>query len=80
MSHENPNNFFNGNFDGPNKKDLKLSFKDVDLNQITPSNNKLITKGNEAAHENDRRLQTESSHGRCMNPSNTHLKLERSYA
>jgi hypothetical protein len=46
MSHENQSISLMGTFDGPNKKDLKLSFKDVDLNQITPLNNKLITKGN----------------------------------
>jgi hypothetical protein len=43
MSHENQSISLMGTFDGPNKKDL-LSFKDVDLNQITPLNNKLIPK------------------------------------
>ena len=46
MSHENQSISLMGTFDGPNKKDLKLSFKDVDLNQITPLNNKLVTRGN----------------------------------
>ena len=46
MSHENQSISLMGSINGPNRKDLKLSFKDVDLNQITPLNNKLIAHGN----------------------------------
>jgi hypothetical protein len=46
LSHENQSISLMGNFDGPNKKDLKLSFKDVDLNQITPANVKFVANGN----------------------------------
>ena len=46
LSHENQSISLMGNFNGPNKKDLKLSFKDVDLNQITPANNKFVAHGN----------------------------------
>ena len=46
LSHENQSISLMGAFKGSNIKDLKLSFKDVDLNQITPANNKFVTHGN----------------------------------
>lgn len=46
MSHENQSISLMGAFKGSNVKDLKLSFKDVDLNQITPVNNKFVAHGN----------------------------------
>lgn len=46
LSHENQSISLMGVFNGANRKDLKLSFKDVDLNQITPANNKFVANGN----------------------------------
>ena len=46
LSHENQSISLMGAFKGSNIKDLKLSFKDVDLNQITPANNKFVAHGN----------------------------------
>ena len=46
LSHEDQAISLMGVFNGPSVKDLKLSFKDVDLNQITPTNDKLIVHGN----------------------------------
>lgn len=46
LSHENQSISLMGAFKGSNVKDLKLSFKDVDLNQITPFNNKFVAHGN----------------------------------
>ena len=46
LSHENQSISLMGAFKGSNVKDLKLSFKDVDLNQITPANNKFVAHGN----------------------------------
>ncbi|TDE28299.1 translocation/assembly module TamB [Flavobacterium ranwuense] len=46
LSHENQSISLMGAFKGANIKDLKLSFKDVDLNQITPANNKFVAHGN----------------------------------
>lgn len=46
LSHEEQSIALMGAFKGANSKDLKLSFKDVDLNQITPANNKLVAHGN----------------------------------
>lgn len=46
LSHENQSISLMGAFKGANIKDLKLSFKDVDLNQITPANSKLVAHGN----------------------------------
>jgi hypothetical protein len=44
MSHENQSISLMGTL--TDQTGIKLSFKDVDLNQITPLNNKLIAKGN----------------------------------
>ncbi len=46
LSHENQSISLAGIFKGPTVKDLKLSFKDVDLNQITPANDKFVLEGN----------------------------------
>ncbi|TDE45005.1 translocation/assembly module TamB [Flavobacterium rhamnosiphilum] len=46
LSHENQSISLMGDFKGATIKDLKLSFKDVDLNQITPANNKFVAHGN----------------------------------
>lgn len=46
LSHENQSISLMGAFKGSTVKDLKLSFKDVDLNQITPANNKIVAHGN----------------------------------
>ena len=46
LSHENQAIALDGNLKGTDFKDLKLSFKDVNLNQITPTNNKLVVQGN----------------------------------
>ncbi|MEC5167162.1 hypothetical protein RCH18_002912 [Flavobacterium sp. PL11] len=46
LSHENQSISLAGIFKGPTVKDLKLNFKDVDLNQITPANNKFVLQGN----------------------------------
>lgn len=46
LSHENQSISLAGIFKDTSFKDLKLSFKDVDLNQITPTNDKLILEGN----------------------------------
>lgn len=46
LSHEDQQISLWGVFKGKSYKDLKLSFKDVDLNKITPENNKFVFKGN----------------------------------
>jgi len=46
MSHENQEVALIGDLNDTSFKDLKLSFKDVDLNKITPTNNKFIFHGN----------------------------------
>ena len=46
LSHENQSISLAGIFKDTSFKDLKLSFKDVDLNQITPANDKLVLEGN----------------------------------
>lgn len=46
LSHEDQAISLKGIFKGASVKDLKLSFKDVDLNKITPTNDKLIVHGN----------------------------------
>lgn len=46
LSHENQSISLAGVFNGPKNKDLKLSFKDVDLHQITPTNNSFVLQGN----------------------------------
>ena len=46
LSHENQEISFMGNLKDNTYKDLKLSFKDVDLNQITPTNPKFVFNGN----------------------------------
>ncbi|MFV8372173.1 translocation/assembly module TamB domain-containing protein [Flavobacterium sp. LB2P74] len=46
LSHEDQSISLMGAFKGTNIKDLKLSFKDVDLNQITPANKKFVAHGN----------------------------------
>jgi len=46
LSHENQEISFKGDIIGDSYKDFKLSFKDVDLNQITPSDPKFIFNGN----------------------------------
>jgi hypothetical protein len=46
LSHENQEISFVGSLNEDNYKDLKLSFKDVDLNQITPTNPKFVFNGN----------------------------------
>jgi hypothetical protein len=46
LSHEDQSISLAGVFKDTTIKDLKLSFKDVDLNQITPVNDKFIVQGN----------------------------------
>jgi hypothetical protein len=46
LSHEDQQISLWGVFKGKDYKDLKLNFKDVDLNKITPENNKFVFKGN----------------------------------
>ncbi|MFV8269609.1 translocation/assembly module TamB domain-containing protein [Flavobacterium sp. GT2N3] len=46
LSHEDQSISLMGALKGTNIKDLKLSFKDVDLNQITPANKKFVVQGN----------------------------------
>lgn len=46
MSHENQEITFMGDIKGSTYKDLKVSIKDVDLNQITPSDPKFVFNGN----------------------------------
>lgn len=46
MSHEDQEIALMGDINGKDFKDLKLSFKDVDLNKITPENDKFVFKGN----------------------------------
>ena len=46
LSHENQAVLLDGIIKGADFKDLKLRFKDVNLNQITPSNDKLVAQGN----------------------------------
>ena len=46
ITHENQEITLMGNMKGANYKDLKLSFKDVDLNQITPADPKFSVNGN----------------------------------
>ena len=46
MSHENQSITLDGAFNNADFKDLNLSFKDVDLNQITPASNKFAFFGN----------------------------------
>jgi hypothetical protein len=52
MSHENQEITFMGDIKGSTYKDLKLSFKNVDINQITPENSKFVIKGNLNAQVN----------------------------
>lgn len=46
LTHSNQEIIFTGDIKGSDYKDLKISLKDVDLNQITPTNPKFIFKGN----------------------------------
>ncbi|KFF17568.1 translocation/assembly module TamB domain-containing protein [Flavobacterium hydatis] len=46
LSHENQKIELVGQIKDADYKDLKLSFKDVDLNKITPTNDKLVLNGN----------------------------------
>ncbi len=46
LTHSNQEITFKGDIRGPKFKDLKVSLKDVDLNQITPTNPKLVFNGN----------------------------------
>lgn len=46
MTHNNQEITFKGNTKGPKFKDLKVSLKNVDLNQITPDNPKFAFNGN----------------------------------
>lgn len=46
LSHENQSISLGGVFKDTSIKDLKLRFKDVDLNQITPTNEKFVLAGN----------------------------------
>jgi hypothetical protein len=46
LTHENQSIALAGILKGSNVKDLKLNFKYVDLNQITPTNEKFILEGN----------------------------------
>jgi hypothetical protein len=46
LSHENQEIAFMGDIKGSNYKDLKVSIKDVDLNQITPSDPMFVFNGN----------------------------------
>lgn len=46
LTHENQEITFMGNIKGAKYKDLKISMKDVDLNQITPADPKFVFNGN----------------------------------
>lgn len=46
LTHENQEIAFMGDIKGATYKDLKLSFKNVDLNQITPADPKFVINGN----------------------------------
>ena len=46
LTHNNQKITFNGDIRGTKFKDLKVSLKDVDLNQITPANPKFVFNGN----------------------------------
>ncbi len=46
LTHNNQKITFTGDIKGSKYKDLKVSLKDVDLNQITPTNPKFILNGN----------------------------------
>lgn len=46
LSHENQEISLDGELKDTSYKDLKLNFKDVDLNKITPANDKFIVHGN----------------------------------
>ncbi|MFV5699951.1 translocation/assembly module TamB domain-containing protein [Flavobacterium sp. ZT3R17] len=46
LSHENQEISLKGDLKDTSYKDLKLSFKNVDLNKITPDNNKFVFNGN----------------------------------
>lgn len=46
LTHEDQEITFMGDIKGESYKDLKLSFKDVDINQITPENSKFAINGN----------------------------------
>ncbi|MBG6111540.1 virulence-associated protein VapD [Flavobacterium sp. CG_9.10] len=46
LSHENQSVSLTGDINGPSYKDLKLTFTDVDLNKITPENDKFVFNGN----------------------------------
>lgn len=46
LTHKNQEIIFAGDIKGTAYKDLKLSFKDVDLNEITPANPKFVFNGN----------------------------------
>ena len=46
LTHEDQEITFMGDIKGKNYKDLKLSFKNVDLNQITPADPKFVFNGN----------------------------------
>lgn len=46
LTHEDQEITFMGDIKGKSYKDLKLSFKDVDINQITPANSKFVINGN----------------------------------
>ena len=46
LSHEDQSISLDGIFKDTTIKDLKLNFKDVDLNQITPTNDKFVVHGN----------------------------------
>ncbi|WP_291104285.1 MULTISPECIES: translocation/assembly module TamB domain-containing protein [unclassified Flavobacterium] len=52
MSHENQEITFKGDIKGSTYKDLKISLKDVDLNQITPADPKFTFNGNVNAEVN----------------------------
>ncbi|MFM9824646.1 translocation/assembly module TamB domain-containing protein [Flavobacterium sp.] len=46
LTHNNQEIIFKGDVKGPKFKDLKVSLKNVDLNQITPTNPKFVFNGN----------------------------------
>ena len=46
LTHKDQEITFMGDIKGANYKDLKLSFKNVDINQITPADPKFVFKGN----------------------------------
>ena len=46
LTHEDQEITFMGDIKGATYKDLELSFKNVDLNQITPANPKFVLNGN----------------------------------